>query len=137
MARIKLDQATLQLSSFFSRITKTSVLDCFQLDDTIFFVVPNGDVGKAVGKGGMNVKNLQTKLNRKIRIVEHHDSIEKFVENMLSPIRVEKIELQDGVLIISDRSKKTKSLLIGRNGKNLNLLKRAVQRFFSVEVQVK
>ncbi len=55
----------------------------------------------------------------------------------LEQAALREIKEEAGDVIIRDDNKKTKSLLIGREGRNLKLLNRAVRRFFSVnEVKV-
>ena len=136
MGKIILDQEALGLSSIFERISRARVTDCFKDEDTIYFIISQGFMGKALGKGAINVKKMQQKYNKKIKLVEHSDDVVKFIRNFIAPLKVESI-IQDGdVIEIKDSSKKTKSLLIGRGGKNLDLLKRAVNRFFPVEITI-
>ena len=59
-----------------------------------------------------------------------------FVKKLIYPLQAETVAEEDGAIFIKDSNKKTKSLLIGRGGKNLKLLNRAVQRFFSKEVKI-
>ena len=138
MARLKLDQDTLGLSSLMERITRVRVKDCFKDDDdeTIYFIVHRGEMGKALGKGGVNVKKVQQILDKKIRVIEYNDDLAAFVRNVIYPVEVEEVKVDENTVIIKDSRKKTKSLLIGRESRNLNILKRAVRRFFNVEVKV-
>jgi len=138
LARLKLDQDTLGLSSLMERITRVRVKDCFKDDDdeTIYFIVHRGEMGKALGKGGVNVKKVQQILDKKIRVIEYNDDLAAFVRNVIYPVEVEEVKVDENTVIIKDSRKKTKSLLIGRESRNLNILKRAVRRFFNVEVKV-
>ena len=134
--RVKLDQETLGLSSLMERITLTRVKDCFQDNDTIYFVVAPGDLGKAIGKGGVNVKRVQNELGKRIKVIEYSDDLSRFIRNIIYPLSIEKITIQENKVLLEDQSKKAKSLLIGREGKHLELINRAIQRFFNVEVVV-
>jgi len=120
------------------RITRVRVKDCFKDDDdeTIYFIVHRGEMGKALGKGGVNVKKVQQILDKKIRVIEYNDDLAAFVRNVIYPVEVEEVKVDENTVIIKDSRKKTKSLLIGRESRNLNILKRAVRRFFNVEVKV-
>ena len=133
MGRVKLDQEILGLSNLFERETRARVMDCFRDGDAIFFIVAAGQIGKAIGKGGVNIKKLQNSTGKKIRIIEYQDKVESFVKNVIYPVNVQEIVLEGNTLFIRDSSKKTKSLLIGRNGINLQRIKRAVQRFYTVD----
>jgi N utilization substance protein A len=119
------------------KITKAKVKDCFTDEEgTIFFVVAPGDLGKAIGKGASNIKRLQHELQRKIRVIEYSDNLADFVKNIIYPLRVESITEEQDAVIIKETNKKAKSLLIGRQGRNLKLINRAVKRFFTREVKV-
>ncbi len=136
MARFKLDPEIAGLTGVFEAQTRVACKDCFRDEETVFYVVNAGELGRAIGKGGVHVKQLQDTLTKKIRIIEYNEVVEEFVRNVIAPLRVERVRLDDGAVIISDSSRKTKSLLIGRESKNLELLQRAVRRFFSVDVRV-
>lgn len=125
------------LSSLMERITKAKVKDCFTDEEGgIFFVVAPGEIGKAIGKGASNIKRLQQELQRKIRIIEYNDNVIEFVKNIIYPLHVQSITEEQGVIIIKETNKKAKSLLIGRQGRNLKLIDRAVKRFFQHEIKV-
>ena len=137
MARVKLDQQLLGLSIIMERLSGARVKDCFKFDEIIYFVVATGDMGKAVGKGGTTIKRIQQELDKKIRVIEFREKAADFIRNVIYPLTVEEIVEEEGDILIKDDSKKTKSLLIGRDGKNLILVNRAVKRFFDVkEVKV-
>ncbi len=125
------------LSSLMERITKAKVKDCFTDEEgSIFFVVAPGEIGKAIGKGASNIKRLQQELQRKIRIIEYNDNVVEFVKNIIYPLHVQSITEEQNVIIIKETNKKAKSLLIGRQGRNLKLIDRAVKRFFQHEIKV-
>lgn len=136
MSRLKLDQGDLALSSLMERVTHARVKDCFQDADTIYFVVAAGEMGKAVGKGGVNIKKAQEELGKRIKVIEFKENVSDFVRSIIYPLVVETITEENGVVLIKDNNKKTKSLLIGRESRNLQLLNRAVKRFYNVEVKV-
>lgn len=130
MTRLKLDQELLGISSVIEKLTGVYVKDCFREEDTIYIVVNPGQLGKAVGKGGVVIKRVQFQLRKNVRVMEFHESAVEFVRNVIYPLAVEEILEQEGQIIIRDSSRKVKSQLIGRDGKNLAVVKRAVQRFF-------
>ena len=136
--RLKLNQETLGLSSLMERLTRVRVKDCFidNNNNTIYFIVATGEMGKALGKGGMNIKKIQTELGKTIKVIEHRNEVCAFIRNIIYPLKVEKIIQEEGVILIKDSQKKIRSMLIGRNGKNLEIINRAVQRFFNVVVKV-
>ncbi len=80
-------------------------------------------VGACIGQKGLRIKNIVDELNgEKIDIVEWKDSIEEFVSAVLSPAKVNSVELlEDGTTtrVIVDPSQL--SLAIGKNGQNARL----------------
>ncbi len=134
--RVKLDQESVGWSSLLERRTGAQVKDCFQDEETIYFIVGTGEIGKAIGTGGVHVHQLQQELRKKIKVIEYHELPSQFVRNVIYPSRVEEVVDEGDYLLLKDPHKKTKGLLIGRGGKNLKLINRAVQRFFNKEVKV-
>jgi len=126
----------LGLSSLIENQAHVLVKDLFKEEETIYIIVAAGDIGKLLGKGGETVKRLQQKLGKRIKAIEYDDEVDKFVKNIIYPLQVEEIVCEDSVICLKDSQKKTKSLLIGRNGRNLKIINRAVRRFFNVEVKV-
>ncbi len=136
MVRIKLDQETAGISYVMENISGARVKDCFQDDDTVYFIVAPGEIGKAIGKGGMNIRRVEQELHKKVRVVEFRERMEDFMKNIIYPVSVQDIVEEEKAIILKDNSSKTKGLLIGRGGKNLKFINRAVQRFFGKEVKV-
>ena len=133
--RLKLDVDVLGLSSLLEKIAGVRVKDCFkdESNETVFYVVETGDLGKAVGKGGVNIHKVQDSLGKRVKVIEYRDNVIDFVRNVIYPLQVQEVSMERDMIIIKDSSIKTKSLLIGREGKNLKVLDRAVKRFFKIE----
>lgn len=136
MVRVKLDQETAGLSSLMERISGAAVKDCFQDEDTVYFIVAPGDGGKAIGKGGINIRKVQDELHKKIKVVEFRERMKEFIRNIIYPVSVQEMVEEEKAIVLKDNSSKIKGLLIGRGGKNLKFINRAVQRFFGKEVRV-
>jgi len=136
MNRLKLDQGVLGLCSIVERVTHARVIDGFNENDMYYFVVGTGEIGKAIGERGVHVQRFQQEFGKRVRMIEYNDNLAQFVRNVIYPLKVERIEVKDKEVILSDSNKKTKSLLIGRESKNLEMINRAVKRFFAVDVRV-
>ena len=80
-------------------------------------------IGACIGQKGLRIKNIVDELNgEKIDIVEWKESMEEFVSAVLSPAKVNSVELlEDGATarVIVDPSQL--SLAIGKNGQNARL----------------
>ncbi|MEK6901527.1 MAG: NusA-like transcription termination signal-binding factor, partial [Nanoarchaeota archaeon] len=105
-------------------------------EDMVYFVVATGELGKAVGKGGVVIKRVQEQLGKRVRVIEYNENPVDFVKNVIYPLTAHEITEEESKIVIRDSSIKTKSLLIGRNAQNLQFINKAVHRFFSKEVKV-
>jgi N utilization substance protein A len=132
VTRIKYDMNLMKYISLFESLTNTKVKDCVA-NEKLLFIVQEGHIGKAVGKQGINVKKIEGILKKDIRIVEFSENLIQFIQNMIYPLRASNIEEDQGTVTITGPDTKTKGLMIGREGKNLNYLKDIVKRHFSVE----
>ncbi|MBW2984046.1 NusA-like transcription termination signal-binding factor [Candidatus Woesearchaeota archaeon] len=118
--------------SLFESLTRSKLKDCIVNERLLFVVEPN-EIGKAIGKNGSNVHRLEGILRKKIRIVEFSPEVCQFVRNMIYPLQAKDVNEENGVVTITGPDTKTKGLMIGRDAKNLNLLKDIVRRYFSIE----
>ena len=135
---IKLTTDQIRLISLFQNVTKTTARDC--LDDEkqnkIIFVVNEGIMGLAIGKGGSNIKSLQNILKRNVELVEHFDDPIKFLKNILNPKFVNEVKLDtrpDGsshAVVIVDQGKK--GLVVGREGRNAEKARLFAKRYFNI-----
>lgn len=134
---MKINPELFAYASVLERIARIRVKDTFESGETIYFVLYPGNLRKALGKNGSNVKRLQEKFGKKIRLLEFNMDCKRFVRNFIYPLKVEEItEGEDSDILVKESSKKTKSLLIGRDARNLNLLNQAVGRYFNKEVKI-
>lgn len=132
--KIKYDNELIKVMSLFNSITRAKLKDYF-VDETglSVFVVQEHEIGKAVGKKGANVRILEDKLNRKIKIVEFNPNLLKFVKNLVYPFKLEDVEQEGKTLKLKAGDSKTRGLLIGRSGKNLRNLEKTIKRYFDIE----
>jgi N utilization substance protein A len=136
----------MRLISLFQNITKATARDC--LDDEeqnkIIFVVSEGKMGLAIGKGGSNIKSLQNILKRNVELVEYFDDPVKFLKNILNNGKnyVNEVKLDttyDGssyvnqkgcCIVIVDHGKK--GLVVGREGRNAIKARLFAKRYFDI-----
>lgn len=80
-------------------------------------------IGACIGQKGLRIKNIVDELNgEKIDIVEWKDSMEEFVSAVLSPAKVNSVEiLEDGTTARVMVEPSQLSLAIGKNGQNARL----------------
>lgn len=134
MAKIVFDIQTISCMSLFEKITRARLKDCImQENDNIVFIVENGEIAKAIGKQGVNVKKLEKALNKRIKIVEFNEDLEQFIRNLVAPLKVEHVVQEDEKVILTAKDLKTRGLLIGRNASHLRGFEAIIQRYFPIQ----
>ena len=135
---IKLTTDQIRLISLFQNVTKATARDCLddEKQDKIIFVVNEGKMGLAIGKGGSNIKSLQNILKRNVELVEHFDDPIKFLKNILNPKLINEVKLdtkEDGssqAIVIVDQG--NKGLVVGREGRNAEKARLFAKRYFNI-----
>ncbi len=125
--------------SLFESITGASTRDCV-LDshmNRLIFLVKPGEVGLAVGKNGIKVKQLRKLLGKNIEVVEYADTPEKLIANSLFPAKVRGVRItktSDGrkiAIVMVDPAHK--GLAIGRDGRNISRARILAKRYFDID----
>ncbi len=133
MTKIVLDMQTMQTIALFEQLTGAHVKDCVMSDEQVIFVVHEGESGKAIGKGGQHVRNLEYKLKKRVKIVEFHTDVLQFVKNLVAPVELREAKLQDTTLFLAAKDLKSRGLLIGRGASNLRTFEAIIQRYFPIK----
>ena len=133
MIKIKYDINLMKFISLFESLTETEVKDCFEIGGKLVFIVREGNIGKALGKGGSNVRRLEGMLKKKLRIIEFNDNLLRFIQNVVYPSKVKNIAEEEGVVTITPPDSQTRGYLIGRGAVNLNNTKNIVRRYFEIK----
>lgn len=132
MTKIKYDANLMKIIAIFESITGAKLKDCI-LNERLLFIVQGNEIGKAIGKRGINIKRLEDMLKKKIKVVEFNSDVLQFIKNLLYPLQTTNIENNDGSVAITGPDTKTKALIIGRDKQNLNNLIAIVKRYFDVK----
>ncbi len=127
------DVEMIKLINLFENITHARVKDAFYLKEVLTFVVFEGDMFKALGKNLSNLHRVEGLLQRKIKIVEYHPDIVKFIANLLYPYKVQDIKQDGHIVTITDPDQKTKGLIIGARAQNLRAYEGIVKKYFDIE----
>ncbi|WP_423792132.1 NusA-like transcription termination signal-binding factor [Methanocaldococcus indicus] len=91
MSKLRLTTEEIMKMAMFEKISKVYPIDCLIFDDRIAFIVKEGEIGAAVGKGGEHVKEAEQKFGKKIDIIEYSNDWRKFVRNVFAPLRLNDI----------------------------------------------
>ena len=113
-------------------MTGAGVKDCIA-GDNLTFIVEENEMGKAIGKGGANIKRLESALKKRIKVVEFNGDVLQFVRNFVYPAEVAEIKNDGGIVTINGKDSNTRAMLIGRERKNINHLSGIVRRHFDIK----
>ncbi len=135
---IKLSTDQMRLMSLFQNVTGATARDCVEDEkqNRVIFVVNEGKMGLAIGKGGSHIKNLQNIVKRNVEIVEYSDDATKFLKNILNSKLISEVKLNkrdDGTLqaiVIVDPRKK--GIVVGREGRNAEKARLLAKRYFEI-----
>ncbi|HLC55386.1 MAG TPA: NusA-like transcription termination signal-binding factor [Candidatus Nanoarchaeia archaeon] len=133
-------QYDLQLIGYittFESLTRAKMKDVFYDDNLILtFIVLEGEGGKAIGKGGSNVKRLGNLLKKRIRIIEFANDAVEFSKNCILPLVPRAIKQEENKILIEMENTQQKAMLLGRNKSNFSNMQKIVQRYYPVQLKV-
>jgi N utilization substance protein A len=137
MSEVKLSMDGIRYIALFEKITGASARDCYDDSENnrLLFVVKNGDMGLAIGKGGEHINNVKKAISKSIEIIEHSDDPVIFIKNAFHPIILKNINIKiiDGKRIAYvEVPTKEKGLAIGRDGKNIEKVKKLSLRHHNI-----
>ena len=130
-----LDKDLIQKINLFEKLTGARVKDVFN-SNGMLMIVNFGDIGRAVGKNGANVRKYSEMINEKIKIVEFNQNPIAFFKNLIMPLKIENVEKEDDFINVNADTK-TKGLLIGRNQKNLEQYNKVFKKYFNLTINVR
>jgi len=136
--KIKLTSDELRLMSLFQSITSVTARDCVvdEKMDRVIFIVNKGQMGLAIGKGGMTIRQLQNVVAKKVELVEYSDDASDFVRNILNPQMVNEVRITqrtDGskqAVVLVDA--KRKGVVVGKEGRNAEKARLLAKRYFQI-----
>ncbi len=141
MTEIMISNETMQYINMASNIIRTDVLDCYIADDRLIFIVKKGQLGAAIGSKAKNLEKLRRLFKKNIKFVEFDDDKERFILNLCKPYKIIGITLEgegDGVIARVGVEHSDKSKLIGRDGRNIDIIRKLAHRHHSIkDVQIK
>ncbi len=139
MGKIKLSMDDMAMIAKFEQITGASAIDIIRDDEgeRIIVVVRAKQLGKAIGRGGVNVKAASDAFGRAVDVVEMAETVEEFVKSALAPARVEAVKIiehRDGNKVASVTVKnEDRGIAIGREGRNVARARILVKRHFDLD----
>ena len=133
MTKIKFDIDAMKIMSLFENMTGANLKDCIISEGLIIFIVKDGEIGKAIGKKGMNIRKLEYSLKKKIKIAEYNENLAQFIENLVYPAKVREVKQEEKLITITAADSQSRGLIIGRGASILRNYESIVKRYFDIE----
>ncbi|MEK6864672.1 MAG: NusA-like transcription termination signal-binding factor [Nanoarchaeota archaeon] len=133
---VSFDMKTIGFINIFENLTHAGVKDCFAEGDSLVFIIDQGQMGLAIGKGGVNIKNACSVFKKDIKVFEFDPEPSKFVLNLLYPIHPKEVVRSDNFVIIRTKDSVEKGKVFGREKTNLKRIQEIVKKYFDVEIKV-
>ena len=136
MNKIKYDSNLIKLITLFESMTGAKVKDCIS-NEKLIFVIGENEMGKAIGKNGINIRKMEKMLKRRIKLVEFSNNVLQFVRNMAYPVEILDVNMENDIITIHGKDANKRGILIGRERQHINHLTDIVKRYFEVrEIKV-
>lgn len=136
--RIRLTSEELGLMSLFQSVSGATARDCV-IDsrmDRVIFVVNQGEMGLAIGRNGVSIKNVQRLVGKPVELVEYSNDPREFIRNALNPSYVGDIRLTEkldgtkiAVVVVDQRRK---GAVVGKGGRNAEKARLLAKRYFDI-----
>lgn len=138
MSEVKLSTDGIRYIALFESMTGASARDCFEDSENnrLIFVVKSGDMGLAIGKGGEHINRVKKAIGKHVEIIEHSDDAAEFVKNAFNPVSIKNVNLivkDDKRIAYVEVLTKEKGLAIGRDGKNIEKVKKLSARHHNID----
>ena len=124
--------------NLLSKIAKVQTRKCFIYNNMIIFAVPAMLLSKTIGPKGKNVREIQQKLGKRVKIIREAENIwdaERFVEDIVEPVAFVSLEVREGEIIITAGTR-NKAALLGRNKRRYIELSQIIEDNFGKVLKI-
>ena len=130
----KLDITSIQFMNLFFKITGVRSKFCFNYSSSLVFIVDPEQLNNAIGDRGYNLRRLSITLKKRIKILSNPtpNKINRFVKTLISPLRFQKITIENNEVVIK-AGPQAKASLIGRNHSNMDQLQEILKYYFKIK----
>lgn len=135
--RVTLSDEARQYIALFEDVTDVAARDCIvdEAFDRVVFLVPAGEMGRAIGPGGRRVKRIEERIGRSVVLVEDADTPEDFVANALAPAAVHNVTVSENETTVAyaEVDREDTGVAIGADGRNIRLARQLARRHFDID----
>jgi N utilization substance protein A len=136
--RITLEE--LRLLSIFQEFTGAAAYRCIrdEEENKLYFLVDPAEIGKAIGRRGINVKMLSKILGKQVEIVPYNPSMDlkEIMSHLLAGARIldlKLVERNEEKRLIVRVEEADKGKAIGRGGRNIARARKILRALFNID----
>jgi len=96
---VKLNMDDILLMNAMSKVSGVDAKDCMEANGMVSFLVKGNEVGKAIGKGALNVKKLEQSLKKRVEVIGYYKQPEEMVTKTFD-VEAEEVNKKKGKLIV-------------------------------------
>jgi len=137
VGEVRLSSEALRLMATFEAQTGVVPRDClFEDEERVVMVVSSADMGRAIGRNGININRVSKTFGKPIEVVEYTDDVGQFVKNVLQPATVSRVRIQDRhgrKVAVVDIPVRERGVAIGRDGRNIAKAKLLAHRHYELD----
>ncbi len=126
---VKLSTDDIRLIAAFEKLTMVHARDCITTESGIYFLVEPSRVGLAIGKDGKSVKHVSKVLGKPVKVFADAETPEDMVRSLIPKLK--SVE-RSGETITISIAPPDRSLVIGKGGSNINMIKTLLKRHFGI-----
>ena len=134
-----INMQTIRYINLLDRASNVKTSKCYTYNNAIIFAVPKNLVSKAIGPDASNVRLIQEKLGKRVRIIEEPNGIGdilKFIQDIVYPIKFKAIDIKNKDVLVSAGNAQNKAALLGRNKRRFLEMQKIVNDFFNKEFRI-
>ena len=132
---IVIDNRIIEYRALFARVTKIEVKECMENEDMVVFIIQERKMAEMFKRNPDVVNRLREKINKHILIAESSRDLLSFIKNLYFRYGVREIDIrwnqgQIDIHVGVDPNEVGKA--IGKEGRNVKLMKDIVGRFYEI-----
>ncbi|OIO28479.1 hypothetical protein AUJ16_00685 [Candidatus Micrarchaeota archaeon CG1_02_60_51] len=132
---MKLSMQEIGLLNLLESATGAQGRDAVAVGEKLVFVVNEGQLGRAIGKGGEGLRRLEARVGKQVEVVEYAEGAEKFARNLFAPVNAENVEVKNGTAFVRFKGE-DKGRAIGRGGEKAERARALLERFHGLKLKI-
>ena len=136
---VKLGNDEIKCIALFEQITGAGAEDCLIEPARLTFLVKPGDAGKAIGRGGANIRRARDAFRKGVEVFESANTLEGFVRNLFPGVAVKSVSIREAggakaahVMV----EEKDRGAAIGKGGERIKLARIMLERHYGAELKL-